>query len=85
MHTHAPSNSPTHTALPPCPPSYVNGRPFVVREADKPFANLEYTGIDAPSLEGVEARLKADVLAEAGAPGVGGRPARAVFAHFIFS
>ena len=38
-----------------------------MREADKPFANLEYTGIDAPSLEGVEARLKADVLAEAGA------------------
>jgi hypothetical protein len=47
------------------PVLYVNGRPFVVREADKPFANLEYTGIDRVRVEGMEARLKADVLAEA--------------------
>lgn len=47
------------------PVLYVNGRPFVVREADKPFANLEYTGIDRARVEGMEARLKADVLAEA--------------------
>ena len=26
---------------------YVNGSPYVVRESDKPFANLEYSGIDA--------------------------------------
>jgi Inositol hexakisphosphate len=47
------------------PVLYINGRPFVVREADKPFANLEYTGIDRDRVEDMEARLKADVLAEA--------------------
>lgn len=26
------------------PPSYINGKPFVVREAERPFSNLEYTG-----------------------------------------
>ena len=26
------------------PVLYINGRPYVVREANKPFANLEYTG-----------------------------------------
>ncbi len=46
------------------PVLYINGRPFVVREADKPFANLEYTGIDRDRVEDMEARLKADVLAE---------------------
>lgn len=25
---------------------FINGNPFVVREADQPFSNLEYTGID---------------------------------------
>lgn len=47
------------------PVLYVNGRPFVVREADKPFANLEYTGIDRQRVEDMENRLKDDVLAEA--------------------
>lgn len=47
------------------PVLYINGRPFVVREADKPFANLEYTGIDRDRVEDMEARLKADVLNEA--------------------
>jgi hypothetical protein len=57
-----------------------------VREADKPFANLEYTGIDAPSLEGVEARLKADVLAEAGASRVGvDWRGLSLYIYFIFS
>lgn len=46
------------------PVLYINGRPFVVREADKPFANLEYTGIDRERVESMEARLKQDVLAE---------------------
>ena len=27
------------------PVIYINGNPYVVREANKPFANLEYTGI----------------------------------------
>lgn len=42
----------------------INGRPFVVREADKPFQNLEYTGIDRTRAEDMERRLKADVLRE---------------------
>lgn len=29
------------------PVIYINGNPYVVREANKPFANLEYTGQDA--------------------------------------
>lgn len=51
----------------PCCPrrSYINGKPFVVREAERPFSNLEYTGIDRERVESMEARLKADVLAEA--------------------
>jgi hypothetical protein len=28
------------------PVLYINGKPYVVREADQPFCNLEYTGID---------------------------------------
>lgn len=47
------------------PVIYVNGSPYVVRESDKPFANLEYTGIDTQRVEEMEKRLKADVLAEA--------------------
>ena len=43
---------------------FINGRPFVVREADKPFANLEYTGIDRENVEDMEIRLKMDVLSE---------------------
>lgn len=26
------------------PVLYINGNPYVVRDADRPFANLEYTG-----------------------------------------
>ena len=47
------------------PVVYVNGSPYVVRESDKPFANLEYTGIDTERVEEMEKRLKADVLTEA--------------------
>lgn len=43
---------------------YINGNPFVVREADKPFANLEYTGIDRKRVEAMEERLKQDVIQE---------------------
>ncbi|KAG1680951.1 hypothetical protein FOA52_009910 [Chlamydomonas sp. UWO 241] len=44
---------------------YINGAPFVVREADQPFSNLEYTGIDKRRVEAMEDRLKSDILAEA--------------------
>uniref|UniRef100_A0A7S3QUH6 Tyrosine specific protein phosphatases domain-containing protein n=1 Tax=Dunaliella tertiolecta TaxID=3047 RepID=A0A7S3QUH6_DUNTE len=43
---------------------FINGHPFVVREADKPFSNLEYTGIDRSRVEGMEVRLKQDILTE---------------------
>ena len=46
---------------------YINGRPFVLRRLDHPFANLEHTGISRSRVEDMEARLKADVLDEAGA------------------
>ena len=29
------------------PVLYINGKPYVVRESNKPFANLEYTGASA--------------------------------------
>lgn len=43
---------------------YINGKPYVVREADQPFCNLEYTGIDRSRVEDMEKRLKQDILAE---------------------
>ncbi|GBF92770.1 paladin [Raphidocelis subcapitata] len=49
------------------PVIYINGKPYVVREADQPFCNLEYTGIDRSRVEDMEQRLKADVLSEAAA------------------
>lgn len=50
------------------PVVYINGLPFVLREQQRPMKNLqEYAGIDAERLERMEARLKQDVLAEAGA------------------
>jgi hypothetical protein len=55
------------------PVIYINGRPFVVREADKPFANLEYTGIDRERVESMETRLKQDVLQEVRGRGGSGR------------
>lgn len=47
------------------PVLYINGKPYVVREADQPFCNLEYTGIDRSRVEDMEVRLKRDVLTEA--------------------
>ena len=44
---------------------FINGQPFVVREADQPFSNLEYTGIDRSRVEEMEVRLKQDILEEA--------------------
>jgi hypothetical protein len=36
------------------PVIYINGKPYVVREADQPFCNLEYTGIDRSRVEEME-------------------------------
>jgi len=48
------------------PVVYVNSRPFVLRELEQPFANMsDFQGIDAARLEGIEERLKSDILAEA--------------------
>ncbi|CAM6102777.1 unnamed protein product [Calypogeia fissa] len=46
------------------PVLYINGRPFVLREIERPFTNLEYTGINRARVEQMEARLKEDVLRE---------------------
>ncbi|KAJ0112400.1 hypothetical protein Patl1_00743 [Pistacia atlantica] len=47
------------------PVVYINGRPFVLREAERPFSNLEYTGINRARVEQMEARLKEDIVMEA--------------------
>ncbi|KAK7284493.1 hypothetical protein RJT34_19239 [Clitoria ternatea] len=47
------------------PLAYINGRPFVLRDVEKPFSNLEYTGINRERVEQMEARLKEDILIEA--------------------
>lgn len=47
------------------PVVYINGRPFVLRDVEKPFTNLEYTGINRVRVEQMEARLKEDILMEA--------------------
>ncbi|KAK9993506.1 hypothetical protein SO802_023209 [Lithocarpus litseifolius] len=44
---------------------YINGRPFVLRDVEQPFSNLEYTGINRDRVEQMEARLKEDILIEA--------------------
>ncbi|RHN49114.1 putative protein-tyrosine phosphatase [Medicago truncatula] len=44
---------------------YINGRPFVLRDVERPFSNLEYTGINRERVEQMEARLKEDILSEA--------------------
>ena len=45
---------------------YVNGKPFVLRDAESPFENIRsYAGITSQRLELMEQRLKADVLREA--------------------
>ncbi|KAK8954830.1 hypothetical protein KSP39_PZI001610 [Platanthera zijinensis] len=49
------------------PVIYINGKPFVLREMERPYKNmLEYTGIDRDRVERMEARLKEDILREAG-------------------
>lgn len=47
------------------PVVYINGRPYVLREVERPFTNLEYTGINRARVEQMEARLKEDILLEA--------------------
>ncbi|CAN1855732.1 PALD1 [Linum perenne] len=47
------------------PLMYINGRPFVLRDVERPFSNLEYTGINRFRVEQMEARLKEDILMEA--------------------
>ncbi|XP_050236366.1 uncharacterized protein LOC126686370 [Mercurialis annua] len=47
------------------PVVYINGRPFVLRDVERPFSNLEYTGINRSRVEEMEARLKEDILIEA--------------------
>ncbi|CAM8986438.1 unnamed protein product [Rhodiola kirilowii] len=48
------------------PVIYINGKPFVLREVERPCKNLlEYTGIDRERVEGMEYRLKEDILLEA--------------------
>ncbi len=48
---------------------YVNGRPFVLRNAKDPFRNLEITGISCERVEAMESRLREDAVAEAAATG----------------
>jgi uncharacterized protein (UPF0128 family) len=43
---------------------YINGEPFVLREVEHPFSNLELTGITCKRVEAMEVRLREDVLAE---------------------
>ncbi|KAF6164665.1 hypothetical protein GIB67_035100 [Kingdonia uniflora] len=48
------------------PVIYINGKPFVLREVERPCKNMrEYTGIDRERVESMEARLKEDILREA--------------------
>lgn len=47
------------------PVLYVNGRPHVLRLADQPVTNIEATGVTTEVVEGMEAALKRDMLAEA--------------------
>lgn len=47
------------------PVVYINDRPFVLRDVEKPFSNLEYTGINRARVEQMESRLKEDILIEA--------------------
>ncbi|KAJ9696857.1 hypothetical protein PVL29_008858 [Vitis rotundifolia] len=48
------------------PVIYINGKPFVLREVERPYKNmLEYTGIERERVERMEARLKEDILREA--------------------
>jgi Inositol hexakisphosphate len=52
------------------PVLYINGTPYVLREASGAYTNMkEYSGIDGQRLEELEARLKGEVLGEAAAAG----------------
>ncbi|KAH9256842.1 hypothetical protein BASA81_004955 [Batrachochytrium salamandrivorans] len=44
---------------------YCNGRPFVLRRMEEPFANLEHTGISQKRVEEMEIRMKQDIQEEA--------------------
>lgn len=46
------------------PVVYVSGRPFVLRDASEPRSTLHLSD-RAENLEGIEQRLKNDILAEA--------------------
>ena len=39
------------------PVLYINGKPYVVRESNKPFANLEYTGACKTGWPGAQTRM----------------------------
>jgi len=43
---------------------YVNERPFVLRDGDDPYVNIENTGITTRRLEAMERQLRRDVLEE---------------------
>ncbi|RKP01076.1 hypothetical protein CXG81DRAFT_12437 [Caulochytrium protostelioides] len=48
------------------PVIYINQKPFVLRDAERPLARLTtFSGINAERLEGLERRLKDDILREA--------------------
>ncbi|KAK3404221.1 hypothetical protein EUGRSUZ_K00541 [Eucalyptus grandis] len=47
------------------PVIYINGRPFVLRDEEKPLSNLELTGINRDRVEQMEDRLKEDIMMEA--------------------
>jgi len=44
---------------------YVHEKPFVLRDSDKPYVNIENTGINTRRLEALERQLRRDILAEA--------------------
>ncbi|GKB85212.1 paladin isoform X1 [Tanacetum coccineum] len=47
------------------PVIYINGKPFVLREAERPYKHmLEYTGINRERVERMKARPKEDILKE---------------------
>jgi hypothetical protein len=47
------------------PVVYVNGQPFNMRSSDKPYSNLDQSGMSAKDIEKQEEQLKKEILAEA--------------------
>ena len=43
---------------------YVNEQPFVLRDGDNPYVNIEHTGINTRRLEAMERQLRRDILTE---------------------